>query len=450
MDADINELREDISELGENLSKCIKIYNTVNEMINDFKASDMICKVLDSEVVLYDEQTYKPSRPNYYEYTSNPEAYEYALSNGGYAKLVVLPLNLPDNKKSVTEFLPVLLNTAYSYCGVTRSTPFILDDDTQVTNIRYQASSGPYATTTEGLQGIQCSQFVHAMLRALTYESSKLESEDNVNASEYGSCSDFLYEGEDLNTLSASQIAHLLAAKGQFKATKCLNDADIGDILFLGSTENTNTWRNIGHCAIVVGKLSNAIMVVQAGSIPSINGFSRSRNRPGFETDAVNFDFITPIDTDFTDGTYSMIGLGRVSYGFAKKAPTETFISISKGIYELTGSYTANQSNVNIHILKTDANKSYRFGVVSWGGYTGKKNSGAGMRLVRSTVDSAFPATGVEITTSSRLTNGGIIPALFNCDGRSKIVSLAFVVQTSSATEADSYLIRDLITDFYK
>ena len=209
-------------------------------------------------------------------------------------------------------------------------------------------------------------------------------------------------------------------------------------------------WRGIGHCAVCVGKLSNGIMWVQAGSTPSIAGFGRSRNRPGYESDAVNFDFATPINVDFSDGTYSLIGIGRVAYGFPAKVPGETKTGLQAGVPELTGTYTAGRSNISFNLLQASAEKSYRFGVTSWGGYTGRKDSGVGIRIYRITDGSDFPATGYEITTSSRLSAGGIMPVLFNCDGRSKVCSAAIIIGTTSATQSDTYMIRDLTTDFYK
>lgn len=444
----VAEISDTVTDLT---ASSIKIFRTVAEMQAGFTAEDGVCMVVDSEILYTESDSFKPGRPNLYRYVADGVSYEYPLSGGGYAELIIPAFKPPKGGVSGRDALPAILTTAYSYCGVTKPGGFVLEGGTVVPNIQYQHTSGPYASSAAGHQGIQCSQFVHAILRGLTYEASKLADEDNANASEYGAATDFFFDGIDHPAISAHMMAHILAAKGQLKATARFEEAEVGDILFFGSSENAATmWRGIGHCAVCVGKLSNGIMWVQAGSTPSIAGFGRSRNRPGYESDAVNFDFATPINVDFSDGTYSLIGIGRVAYGFPAKVPGETKTGLQAGVPELTGTYTAGQSNISFNLLQASAEKSYRFGVTSWGGYTGRKDSGVGIRIYRITDGSDFPATGYEITTSSRLVAGGIMPVLFNCDGRSKVCSAAIIIGTTSATQSDTYMIRDLTTDFYK
>ena len=433
-----------LQEVGEVLTVALKHFNTVEDMVANFKAEDRVCVVDQGEITLDGGvNVVRLGVPTYYKYQAGEENFEYALDNGGYAVLVsdFRPVN---GSTSALDALPKMLDVGYSYCGVNKPGGFNIDGNI-VYNVQYLTENGPYMPVNYH-NGLQCSQFVRAVLSGLYYEASRLADENNINLESEADYPFRSANGEVLD-LSASEMAHYAYAKGWFKFDNRFKDIEIGDIAFFRAEEaSEGRWRGIGHCALCVGKSNSAIMFMNAGSIRSITGFARNVIRPGKADDAVNFVAFSPVNIPAVNpGDYALIGYARIPYNTAKVAPSYTRYSPAE-----SNPYTAGHANFNFHLIRDSDNLHGRYAILNFNGFTGAKNSNSGFSLSRYTNESAFPAQGTLYSTVNRPTTNATMPVLWNCDGDEKVVSCAFVIRTTDTTEADYYIAKRSSLDVYE
>ena len=286
MQDDINDIMTDIAFILSTTS--IPTYKTVQDMLNNFKASDAVCRVLSAGAIIDGEEVIFNDTEALYRYSDTATRFEYELENGGYALLI--PARFTDYHNDADAILPMIMKTAYSYCGH---------------DVRVVTANGPYKP--EGQRGgIQCSQFVECLLHGMPYERSKLLDGEYSNMPSMGAFNGFVNSvGTELYP-SASGMAHYAAVKGWFKHTNKLRDVEVGDLLMIKDTElHAEDWHGIGHVVMVIGKLHNAIQVIQAGGFDApAAGYMSGRFKPGAATDAVNMVYITLLeDTPYVNGT---------------------------------------------------------------------------------------------------------------------------------------------------
>lgn len=442
----VEELSNKVDQLDSRVSalQAAKTYNTIADMIADFTEADGTCLVLDSEISIDGQQTYKPGRSNYYRWTSEEHYFEYALTKGGYADLIIPDFQPAEAPCSGEEALPHILRTAYSYCGVTKPGGFNLDNGTTVTNVQSQRYSGPFIP--ERHQGMQCSQFINTLIYGVDYEKSKLADAANPNFSAGGHSEAFVYNGTPLY-LAANEMAHVCAARGWYKETGKLCYAEVGDLLFFARYDNAGNWRDIGHVAMCVGKLDNLVIMVQSGDVDWFpSNFRRTARRPGFDDDSIRFTSIYGnLSEDFSgtaeDGyVNALVGIGRIPYNF----PHAGYNHYIRKTF--SGNYTAESANVFEYACRYSENITGRFGIAKISGWTEVKNSRAGFILSAETQNTTFPASGSIVNTDTETFQGGILPVLLNCDGKTKNAEIAYGVRLTQATQADSY---NITADLY-
>lgn len=441
--AQLSQLSGDVEEIKRTT---VKTYSTIGEMVEDFGPDDSVCLVINAKFLLGGAE-YDAGGPAYYIYSPESRFDEYTVEAGGSAVMASMGFKPIAGSVAPVDAIPGVIRTGYTYTGVTKPGGFVLDTGVTVYNVQYQSSAGPYAGSAAGHRGIQCSQFVRSALSGLDYEASKLADEANINLD-----SDANYpfrdgSGQALD-LAASEMAHYAFAHGWYKATQKLEDIQVGDIAFFrGESSTAGRWEGIGHCALCVGRLNSAIMFMQAGSIPSVEGFNRTPVRPGFEDDAVNFIGISPVDVPFASEDYRLMGFARIPYNSGAIGKCHEYVSNAP----VQRSYEAGAANSNFTLLNESASVSALFGLLRFCGYTGRKNSHSALNIFRNTVESGFPATGTEFSTVSHPVCEGVFPILFNSDGASKVVSCGIGIRTTQTTIADDFKIDQGISiEFYK
>lgn len=221
------------------------------------------------------------------------------------ASLDALPRPLDDRT------VLAMIDIANSYCGV---------------GVHYQANSGPFRVVVPENSGIQCSQFVNAVLQGLYYQNSRLYNPDGKNIFLDGGCSELASANgisEGVGALSASQLAKYAFEKNWLVQTNCFRDTCPGDVVFFSLARSPESnWNHITHTAIVVKREGHKTICVNAGALAQINGLlDESANYwPGDETDAVCYQTILDDETMyFKDGT-GLFGYARfpVSYSQGK------------------------------------------------------------------------------------------------------------------------------------
>lgn len=423
--AKINESYRKVIEGG-----CVTFRN-IADMRSNFTSDMGICYVIN------DDSTYcQGYKGNYYEYIDTEEPFEEALQNGGWARLII-PEFTPLPGKLGEEIMPTLMDVAYSYCGE---------------GVQYVESNGPFMPDAEDHAGIQCSQFVNCLLNGLLYERSKLMSEDNNNIFIYGG-TDVIKQNDEKVYLSAQQMAHYAACHGWLKESHKLSDCEVGDVVFF---QNLNPnydyylvdWRAINHVAMVIGKIGQTVLLVQAGGLPTIPNMPPQIYRPGAETDAVNFAMLTNGANDFyvDSSGRGMFGFARFPMFYRPKSPTEAITHA-----DISGSHTAAESNKSYYLTtETSPTHSFRYGVLAFRGYSGLKNSGTGLYVVTDTVNSEYGAgTVTNWNTGANMVGGGVMPVLCRADGASKVIKTAMVIRSASSTLEDSYELNDIELSAY-
>ena len=424
--AELNAIKADIIELESTHCKC---YETMADMVADFLAADYVCKVINGKVQL-DPVNDMDCGITYFEYSATaPWAFETALANGGYAVMILKEFQPQSNDGE--KILPKLLYLGYSYCGVYKAGGFTTPDGT-VYNVTYQSNMGPFGTDSAHAQGMQCSQFINAILRGVPYERSRLADPSyNNNEDPEGAGNILKVNGSDYY-FSANQLAHFCAAKGWFKATNIMNECEIGDVIFVGNTDPdgqfvVDDWRAIGHCAIVVGKSRNTIMVMQCGSISSLTSlytFGRIRRRPGYNDDGVNFDCISGVQNPFenTDTYYGMKGYARIPlhYGFIE--PTEE-VSFADGG---PTAYAAAAANANFYPIRYNNEKHAKFAIFRLGGYSALNDNNSGTLMGATVQNTVYDTDGSCAGASIEPQTNMLFPYIINCDGDSNYIQLTF------------------------
>lgn len=444
---ELNAIKADIIELE--ITRC-KTYQTTEEMIDDFTAEDIVCCVLNAAIPLDPLTTLENYGITYFEYASTaPWVYEIALENGGYAVMMMKDFT-PIKGNDALEILPRILEIGYSYCAVDR-TPQFNTPDGYVGNVTYQSQMGPFATDPAAANGMQCSQFINAVLRGVPYEMSKLADFNNANFEDPQGAGQLLKVNGNDYYFSAQQLAHFCAAKGWFKASHNLNDCEIGDIVFVGNSDPENgllelDWRGIGHCAIVVGKGRDIIMVMQCGSIASVAGFGMIRRRPGYATDGVNFNCIGGTNNPFedTDGYYGMKGFARIPLYYTKLVPSEH----TEGELAAT-SYAAAAANASYYPVRYSDTVNALFGIMQWKGHTSRVSNRCGILLGSTVENTVYDADGTyagHATIPQTNYTGAIV---INCDGVTSPVQLTWT-RRSSASTAGSDCAAEIVIDLFK
>ena len=434
--AELNAIKADIIEIEK--TRC-KTYQTMADMVDDFVATDYVCCVINGQVQLDGDPTVADCGLTYFEYyAAAPWVYETALTNGGYAVMMEKPFT-PIIGNGALEILPKILDVGYSYCGVARGTPFNTPDG-PVTNVTYQSQMGPFVTDPLAANGMQCSQFVNAVLRGVPYEMSKLADFSNANFEDPRGAGELLKVNGSDYYFSAQQLAHFCASKGWFKATNILDECEIGDIVFIGNSDPDNgllgmDWRGIGHCAIVVGKGRRLIQVMQCGSISSVGGFGMIRRRPGYATDGVNFNCIggTHVPFEDSDGYYGMKGFARIPmYYTAPEAST-----IRPESYGAAVSYAAGAANASSYQIRYSDAINAAYGVIRWEGHTSKIVNKCGLLLGATVENTVYDTDGTfagHATIEATDFTGAIV---INCDGPTSPIQITWT-RRSSASNAGS------------
>lgn len=110
-----------------------------------------------------------------------------------------------------------------------------------------------------------CSDYICALLRGVTYESSAIVKGSGNNGYSIRHCSwpnnlASVTESLNRNSYVSYELAYWLAVNGRlfYKSSNYLNIMP-GDILFTGTeSANPDTWLNIGHCQLVLGVYPDA------------------------------------------------------------------------------------------------------------------------------------------------------------------------------------------------
>ena len=407
----------------------IRVYKTIADMVANFVSTDVVCQVLESGAVIDGTEVLFPDTPNYYRWSATTTLYEYALDNGGYG--LIIPAKFTDWHNDAEQILPTIMKTAYSYCGV---------------DVRVVTANGPYKPVGQR-GGIQCSQFVETLLHGLPYERSKLVNDNYSNFPTTGAFNQMLDNAGVEIYPSASGMAHYAAMKGWYKKTDKLRDVEIGDILCIADTDDYGIdWHGIDHCVMVIGKMLNAIEVIQAGGFPDpIGGYMSGRYKPGAGTDAVNMVYIAlDEDTPYINGTAFVDGIIRFPMTFGKIVPTGTqsFAGIAKA------NYSAGAANVSSYITSAGDNINYKFAIGVLNGYTALQANGSAILLGTQSYDSIYGDTLVNnVGTDTLTTTGGRFVLMCRVDASHVRSALTVRLNTSSA--ASTYEIDPLEIEYY-
>lgn len=413
----------------------IKYYDTMADMVADFKAEDIVCFVQNAQAYLgVDFGTVTNPDGAFYKYSATEYSFETALDNGGWALLVTNP-----RKAVYNDPISTAANACYvamSYCGVTHSPAYDIGGGQTATNIRYLGNNGPYFPETYYHNGIQCSQFTNCILYNMPYEMSKLANESNANEAGPGAVN--VIRGDDGTPLylAANELAHYAALKGYLQETEYIEDAEIGDVLFW--TEEGSwavDWKGIPHCDVVVGKGNGFIQVVDAGLPPNAPDFNRNTIYPGYSNDAVAFVGIRTYrrTRPFVTGTYKLFGYARFPLNFPARRVMSTH-----NLIKFTQSYTAGQAQAQLPLISNSDNKNAKFIIWQVTGHSATKESKAGIMLTANTDTSTYNTGGVVFNTDDEVTTGGIIILPFAVDSDTKPVRVSFYYRTALSVQSDN------------
>jgi hypothetical protein len=290
------------------------IYSNIAEMRANFKKDHKFCYVIndDSDYCL----GYKG---NYYVYQDTWEKGEIALNGGGCGKLVIPEFTPIKSNHECIETILKIAETYYKECTdvahaclqgecdkidkklyyTSQHGPFmdpakmfneswdvkVNSEDEYISNYGISVPEGEKTITTvtiypyqkEAYVGIQCSQFVNALLQGLPFENSRLahppQSANDTNCTNTfidGGCRWLdVYHNRDngFGCLGAGELANFAAHHGWFYETNTLENCEVGDVLCFSSTnELKNSWRGIGHVGMVVAKKDGKVYFIQAGA----------------------------------------------------------------------------------------------------------------------------------------------------------------------------------------
>lgn len=430
MQSDIMALQAAIADMLTNSG--IRVYKTVADMVANFTSADVVCQVLESGAVIDGTEVLFPDTPNYYRYSATTTLFEYALDNGGYG--LIIPAKFTDYRNDPERILPTILKTAYSYCGVTPDP------------VKVVTANGPYKPAGQQ-NGIQCSQFVLTLIHGLPYERSKLANTDYSNFPTPGAFNQMVDNSGAEIYPSASGMAHYAAMKGWYKQTDKLRDVEVGDMICFADTDDYGIdWHGIDHIAMVVGKMSNCVQVVQAGGFTApIDGYLSARFRPGGATDAVNFLSIAlDDDTHYINGTVFVDGIIRVPMNFSKIEPSGTFHYAGRP----ATTYAAGAGNVTDWITDTADGISYRFAIAKLRGCTAFQSNSAGAQFTTVALNSPFDASPLVITNTYTLsTSFGVMSFPAKIGGNP--VRTAITLKLSASTVSSKYNIEPVDLEYY-
>lgn len=413
----------------------IKYYDTMADMVADFKAEDIVCFVQNAQAYLGVDFGYVTNPDGaFYKYSAIEYSFETALDNGGWALLVTNP-----QKEIYNDPINTAVNACYvamSYCGVTRATPFDIGGGQTATNVRYVSNNGPYFPETYYHNGLQCSQFVNCLLYNMPYEMSKLANESNSNEAGAGGVNVIRSDdGEPLH-LAANELAHYAALKGYLKETEYIEDAEVGDVLFWTEEGSWDAdWKGIPHCDMVIGKGNGFIQVVDAGLPPNATDFNRNVIYPGYTNDAVAFVGMRTYHRTrpFVTGTYKLFGYARFPLNFPARRVMSTH-----NLTKFTQSYTAGQAQAQLPLISNSDNKNAKFIIWQVVGHSATKESKAGIMLTANTDASNYNTGGVVFNTDDEVSTGGIIILPFAVDSDVNPVRVSFYYRTALSVQSDN------------
>ena len=286
--------------IGKFLERLV-VYENIEEMVSFFKSEDKYCYVVN------DNSEYCQNYGgNYYQYSDLMKYGEIGLDNGGYAHLVIPKFTPIKGNDGCVDYI---VSIGESYMGV---------------GVQYMSVNGPFYNEAGHWGGIQCSQFANAILQGLMYNKSRLYTKAlTENEMIDGGCKWMdipAFTNSVDGCLDTNGLAHFAACHGWLSVANTTKNVQAGDVVFFNgkgkypgseSAYDEVQWKGINHAAICVARVGKKTLLIEAGSIPDIDGLTNTDSYRVDANDAVHYSVILDDETPVTGGTASMFGFAR-------------------------------------------------------------------------------------------------------------------------------------------